>query len=118
LILTAGQFTFIFSLIALSFTRNIPITLTLILLIGWGTVTALAMMNTLIQLEVPDTLRGRVFATYLWALQGVAPFGSLSVGWMAQNWGLSATALIAGSTCLIIIGGLHLLKPELRMREA
>jgi MFS family permease len=61
--LTAGQFTFIFSLIILSFTRNIPIALTLILLIGWGTVTTLATMNTLIQLEVPDVLRGRVFST-------------------------------------------------------
>ena len=32
-------------------------------------------------------LSGRVFSVYLWALQGVAPFGSLLIGWLAQNWG-------------------------------
>jgi MFS family permease len=116
LMLTAGQFTFIFSLIILSFTRNIPIALTLILLIGWGTVTALATMNTLIQLEVPDALRGRVFSTYLWAMQGVAPFGSLSVGWMAQNWGVPMAAFVSGVICLIAIGAIQLTNPEIRTR--
>jgi len=116
LILTVGQFTFIFSLISLSFTRNIPIALVLILLIGWGTVTMLATMNTLIQLEVPDALRGRVFSTYLWALQGVAPFGSLSVGWMAQNWGVPMAAFVSGATCLVAIGAIQLFNPEIRKR--
>jgi MFS family permease len=115
--LAAGQFAFIACLIALSATRNIPITLVLILFTGWGTVTSLAMMNTLIQLEVPDNLRGRVFGTYLWALQGVAPFGSLSVGWMAQNWGIPRTALISGLICLATIGTIQLFNPEIRIRE-
>ena len=116
LMLTAGQFTFIFSLIILSFTRNIPIALTLILLIGWGTVTTLATMNTVIQLEVPDVLRGRVFSTYLWAMQGVAPFGSLSVGWMAQNWGVPMAAFVSGVICLVAIGAIQLTNPEIRTR--
>jgi MFS family permease len=116
LMLTAGQFIFIVSLIILSATRNIPITLALILLIGWGTVTTLAMMNTLIQLEVPDALRGRVFSTYLWALQGVAPFGSLSVGWMAQNWGVPMAAFVSGVVCLVAIGAIQLSNPEIRKR--
>jgi MFS family permease len=115
-VLTIGQFTFIFSLIILSLTKNIPTALALILLIGWGTVTMLATMNTLIQLEVPDALRGRVFATYLWALQGVAPFGSLSVGWMAQNWGVPMAALISGVICLVTIGLIQLFNPEIRSR--
>jgi predicted MFS family arabinose efflux permease len=103
-------------LIILSFTRNIPIALTLILLIGWGTVTTLATMNTLIQLEVPDVLRGRVFSTYLWAMQGVAPFGSLSVGWMAQNWGVPMAAFVSGVICLVAIGAIQLTNPEIRTR--
>ena len=116
LMLTAGQFTFILSLIILSFTQNIPIALVLILLIGWGTVTTLAIMNTLIQLEVPDALRGRVFSTYLWALQGVAPFGSLSVGWMAQRWGVPMAAFVSGVICLVAIGAIQLFNPEIRTR--
>jgi len=115
-VLLAGQITFIISIIALSFTQNVSASLTLILLIGWGSVTALATMNTLIQLDVPDNLRGRVFSTYLWALQGVAPFGSLFVGWMAQNWGVPWAALICGTICLVVIGGIQLSNPEIRTR--
>jgi hypothetical protein len=63
----------------------------LLMLIGWGTVTQLAIMNVLIQVQVPNGLRGRVFSTYLWAIQGVAPFGSLLIGWWAQTWGVPRT---------------------------
>ncbi len=115
-VMTAGQIVFIFGIILLSFTRNIPTALALIVLIGWGTVTALAMMNTFIQLEVPDNLRGRVFSTYLWALQGVAPFGSLAVGWAAQTWGVPWAALTCGLICLLVIGTIQLSNPEIRMR--
>ncbi len=114
--LTAGQFVFSVGLIILSATRNTPMALALILLIGWGTVTMLSTMNMLIQLEVPDILRGRVFSTYLWALQGVAPFGSLFVGWMAQNWGVPTAAFVSGVICLVAIGAIQLSNPEIRTR--
>ena len=71
-------------------------------------------MNTLIQLQVPDNLRGRVFSIYLWALQGVAPFGSLLIGWMTQELSLSRTALICGVITLAIIGGIQVFQPKVR----
>jgi len=77
-------------------------------------VTQLAMMNTLIQLEVPDALRGRVFSTYLWALQGVAPFGSLLIGWVAQTWNVPLAALICGGMCLLAAILIHSLNPTFR----
>lgn len=116
-VLLAGQVTFMLGLLAMGFVREENIAYLLIGIIGWGSVSQLAMMNILIQTNVPDHLRGRVFSTYLWALQGVAPFGSLLVGWMAQSWGVGTTALTIGFFCLIIIGGLHLLKPALRTQQ-
>ncbi len=113
-----GQIVFILGLLAIGLTRNPNMAYIILAVMGWGIVTHLSMMNTLIQLEVPDQLRGRVFSTYLWALQGVSPFGSLLVGWMAQSWGPSRTALVCGALCLIIIGGLHLINPRLRTRIA
>jgi hypothetical protein len=71
-------------------------------------------MNTLIQLQVPDILRGRVFSIYLWALQGITPFGSLLIGWMTQELGLSTTALICGLISLLIIGGIQVFRPIVR----
>jgi MFS family permease len=116
--LTIGQTAFILSLLLLSFSRSLPVTVGLIALIGWGSVTTLATMNILIQIEVPDNLRGRVFSTYLWGLQGVAPFGSLVIGWMAQTWGVPTTALICGLVCVVAIGGIQLVNPAIRKREA
>jgi MFS family permease len=115
-LLTAGQAAFIIGLFAIGLTHDPIIAYITFAVIGWGSVTHLAMMNIMIQLEVPDHLRGRVFSTYLWALQGVAPFGSLLIGWMAQTVGIPQTALICATTCLIAVGGLHMINPHLRTR--
>lgn len=113
-----GQIAFIAPLFALGYVINLNISILLLLIIGWGTVTQLVTMNTLIQLMVPNELRGRVFSIYLWALQGVAPFGSLVIGWIAQNWGVPLAALVGGVVSLITIGGLHLLNPGVRKAQA
>jgi hypothetical protein len=113
-----GQVTFIIPLIMLGYVSSLNISLMLMLLIGWGTVTHLVAMNTLIQVMVPDSLRGRVFSVYLWAQQGVAPFGSLLIGWCAQNWGVPLAALIGGFISLITIGSLHVFNPLVRRAQA
>ncbi len=115
---TLGQISFIFPLIALGYVSNLNISLILLMFVGWGTVTQLVSMNTLIQVAVPNGLRGRVFSVYLWALQGVAPFGSLLIGWLAQNWGVQLAALTGGLVSLISIGALHLISPSVRRAQA
>jgi MFS family permease len=115
---TLGQVAFVFPLIALGYTTKLNISLLLLVLIGWGTVTQLVTMNTLIQVNVPNGLRGRVFSVYLWALQGVAPFGSLLIGWLAQNWGVPLAALTGGLVSLLTIGSLHLVSPGVRHAQA
>jgi MFS family permease len=113
-LLTLGQAAFIFSLIGLGLTRNATIAMVLMVFLGWGMVTQMATMNTLIQLQVPNELRGRVFSTFLWALQGIAPFGSILVGAMAQNWSVPIAALACGALALVTIGGIHLFNPFIR----
>ena len=92
--------------------------LVLISIIGYGSVTQLVTMNTLIQMNVPDSLRGRVFAVYLWALQGVAPIGSLIIGGSAQGWGVQISMLVSALFMLASIGGLHLANPQVRRATA
>ena len=99
--LLLGQIIFILPIIALGFITRVNVALVLLALIGWGTVTQLVMMNTIVQTDVPDLLRGRVFSVYFWALQGVAPFGSILIGGTAQNWGVQTAAIFAGTTCLL-----------------
>lgn len=118
LMVTLGQIAFIFPLIALGYVVSLNLSLLLLVLMGWGTVTQLVSMNTLIQVNVPNGLRGRVFSVYLWALQGVAPFGSLLIGWLAQNWGVPLAALTGGLVSLVSIGALHLISPGVRRAQA
>jgi len=117
-LLTAGEFAFAIGLMALAFTHNLEASLPLMMLIGWGTVTQLAMTNTLIQLLVPNNLRGRVISTYLWAQNGVAPFGSLLVGWMAQTFGAPFAVLVGGGVGLGVAAVVHVVTPAIRRAEA
>jgi len=113
-LLTVSQSIFIAALIILAFTSSLPIALVLMIFIGYGSVGQLVTMNTIIQMRVPDELRGRVFAVYLWGLQGVAPFGSLLIGAGAQGWGVPYSMLISGIILLVLFVGLHLTNPVVR----
>ena len=112
--LLLGEAAFVIGMIAIPFSHSLWIAIFLVALMGWGSVTQIATMNTLIQLQVPNLLRGRVFSIYLWALQGVAPFGSLLIGWMTQEFSLSTTALVCGTVYMTVIGGIQLFQPHIR----
>ena len=113
-LLTVGQFGFALGLLALALSRRFDLAIPAMMLIGWGTVTQLTLTNTLIQLSIPDRLRGRVISTYLWVLQGTAPFGSLFIGWLAQQWGASNAVLVGGMVCLAGFMTVHLSRPAIR----
>jgi MFS family permease len=118
LLMTIGQFVFAAGLVLLAFAHNLPAAIVLIAVNGWATVAQLMMMNTLIQIDVPDVLRGRVFSVYLWAQQGVAPFGSLFIGWLAQAAGVPRAALVGGLVCLLLVVLAHAKWPMLRQKMA
>lgn len=98
-----GQILFLIPVIFLGITTNLNIVFVLLAFIGWGTVTQLITMNTIIQVRVPNELRGRVFSIYFWGLQGVAPFGSILIGWMAQTWNVQTSIVVGGVVCLISV---------------
>ncbi len=106
--LLIGQASFILPIIALGFVRHLNSAYVLLAFIGLGTVVQLVTMNTMIQISVPNELRGRVFSIYFWALQGVAPFGSFVIGWMAQTWDVPITIIVGGTICLAGIIALRL----------
>jgi MFS family permease len=112
--LLLGEAAFIFGMIAIPLSSSLWIAVVIIALMGWGSVTQLATMNTLVQTQVPDDLRGRVFSIYLWAVQGVTPFGSLLIGWMTQEFSLATTTLICGFISLAVIGGIQVFRPIIR----
>jgi hypothetical protein len=113
-LLIVGQYAYLLGMIALSFSTTLPLTILIVLIMNWGAVAQLQMMNVMIQVQVPNGLRGRVFSTYLWALQGIAPVGSLLIGGMAQAWGVPITALFCGIICTLAISTIHWLNSAIR----
>jgi MFS family permease len=109
-----GQILFIIPVTLLGLITNMTIVLILLAFIGWGTVIQLITMNTMIQIRVPNELRGRVFSIYFWALQGVAPFGSIVIGWIAQTWNVQASIVTGGLVCLISMAAVRFV---IRQRE-
>ena len=98
--LSWGQILFVFPIIVLGLVTNASLAFFLLVFIGWGTVVQLISMNIMIQIRVPNELRGRVFSVYFWGLQGVAPFGSILVGWIAQTWGVQTALVSGGIACM------------------
>ncbi|GAB4498373.1 MAG: MFS transporter [Anaerolineales bacterium] len=107
--LLLGQVFFILPIIVLGMITNTSLAFFLLIFIGWGTVVQLISMNIMIQVRVPNDLRGRVFSVYFWGLQGVAPFGSILIGWIAQTWKVQTSIIIGGAACLIGIALVRLM---------
>ncbi|MEI2827839.1 MAG: MFS transporter [Dermatophilaceae bacterium] len=84
---TAGHFGLALAYVGMGLSHIVPLSMACMALAGWAGVTLYANTNTIIQLLVPNELRGRVISTYLWATQGTAPFGSLLIGGLAQGMG-------------------------------
>ncbi|MGE0357257.1 MAG: MFS transporter [Burkholderiales bacterium] len=58
---------------------------------------------TLRQTVTPDRLLGRVTATMISLTTATAPLGGIAGGWIAEQWGLRATILLAGAGALAMI---------------
>jgi MFS family permease len=105
------------SLILLSKSHSFWLAAAAMLLIGFTMVTQLDASNTLVQRIVPDELRGRVMAIWVMMLSGLAPFGSLLVGELAQHFSARRTLAAGGVACIMGAMGFGFSLPILQ-REA
>jgi len=105
------------SLVLLSFSHSFALSVLVMLLIGFTMVTGLDASNTLVQRIVPDELRGRVMAIWTMMLSGLAPFGSLVVGVLAQQFTARRTFAAGGMACIMGAMGFGFSLPILQ-REA
>ena len=118
IMLFVGQVAGACALIGLALSRSLPLSLACMAVFGWGTITAWATTNTVIQLITPTELRSRVISNMLWASQGIAPFGSLLVGALAQQFGTPAVpALVGGVICLLVPLIVNFVNPAVRRIE-
>jgi MFS family permease len=89
------------ALVLLGLSRSFPLSMLTMLLIGGGYVVTLAGTQTLLQVWVSDSLRGRVMSFYSLVFLGIPPFGSLFAGWLAGRIGAPLTVSCGGLVCLL-----------------
>lgn len=116
-LLTVATFVFAFALLGAAFSRSVWLTMAALAFAGWGMVNHLATTNTLLQLHVPDELRGRVMSAYLWAVVGMAPLGSLLLGTLAEWWSAPTALIVGAGLCFLSAAGWLFVFPELRRME-
>ena len=88
-------------LIVFGFSRTLWLAYAAMTVVSYGFVLCFATSNTLMQLHVPDHLRGRVMSIYTLMFIGTIPFGSLFAGWLAGQTSASFTIVACGVISLL-----------------
>jgi MFS family permease len=103
-------------LILFGLSHVVWLSMILLLIVGYGMMQGLTASNTIIQTIVPADKRGRVMSYYTVAFVGMAPFGSLLAGTMANAIGAQRTVMLSGACC--ILGGTWFFTRMPRLRTA
>ncbi len=90
------------SCLALAYVPTMGIAFPILVTLGMCTVMPLAVTNTAIQVMTPEEMRGRILSVRIMITFGLAPFGNLLVGWIAQMVGVSSALALSGSCCTLV----------------
>ena len=106
------------SLLLFAWSTSLWLSVAALVPVGFCMLLQMASSNTLIQAMVPDALRGRVMAIYSMMFMGMAPFGALLAGTLADRIGAPATVAGGGVVCIVgsLVFGARLptLRPQAR----
>ena len=78
------------------FQHNYVLSAFLLMITGWGMILFNASANSMIQVNSPDAMRGRIMSAYILASGGMVPIGSLYAGYTAQKIGCSFAFQLSG----------------------
>lgn len=96
----ATAYTFAVLTILFSFVRSIPLAAVVLLFLGLTMLINGALANGILQSVVPNELRGRVMATYVFVYVGFTPFGSFIAGAVARVVGVE-WAIFSGGVVML-----------------
>lgn len=104
-------------LVAFALARDMTVAYITMAIVSLGFVMCFATCNTLIQMTVPDNLRGRVMGIYTLMFLGTSPIGSLMAGSLGARIGAPKTILFFAAVSLAAAlftcfrpGGIHTLR--------
>jgi MFS family permease len=113
-----GALGFGLGLTLFAWSSNVWLSMLLLVGVGYGMMVQMASTNTLVQAMVPDAYRGRAMAAYSMMFMGMAPFGALLAGLVAENTSAPTAVTLGGGACvvgaLLFRRGLPALRSEAR----
>ena len=113
--IAAASMAFGAGLIVFALSRTFWFSAVILVPVGFSLMLQMGSSNTLIQSMVPDHLRGRVMSVYSMMIMGMAPFGGLLAGIVADRLGAPTTVAIGGVICLAAAGIFRTQLPEIRV---
>lgn len=111
---TLGSIVMPISLLIFGMFRILPVSLAMMIVMGWSLMAAVNITNALIQTHVPDELRGRVMSVYTLIFQGGMPIGALLTGWLADRVSEPAAVLSCALVMLVVVGVCQIRRPSMR----
>jgi MFS family permease len=93
---------------SLAFSTVFAISSVLLVALGYFAILSATTANSLIQLSVPDALRGRVTSLYLLLFTGGTPVGGLLIGASSETFGVPKTLLLCSLLSLLGVMGAFL----------
>jgi MFS family permease len=107
-------------LLIFAFARStsLPFSLAMLFLGGIFFMALFSISFSIIQLAVPDELRGRVVSIYMVALRGGGPLGGLAAGALADQLSASTVMAVNGVLLAIIAGALLIYRGGALLEEA
>ena len=113
-LLVLASFIFSLSLVLFSLSKIYLLSLIALLFIGGSSITAIALINTILQTKVPNEFMGRVMGVYMLTFFGILPFGNLIAGSLAEALGISFTIMLSGIICGLFFAIINIIYPEIR----
>jgi MFS family permease len=105
------QFAFGTLIVLFAVTRVLWINALLLFGAGACMVMVFAMLSSLVQLNAPNEMRGRVMSIYMVAFRGGMPVGSLTAGWLA-TMSTAPSVLAVNGVLLCLVSAWFLLTPH------
>jgi MFS family permease len=88
-------------IISLAFVRHFALAAVVLFLVGAMQIVFQNGCNTIVQVTVPDELRGRVMGVYMMVFAGATPLGASLIGSIAEGAGVPAACLVGGGIGLL-----------------
>ncbi|MFZ6030953.1 MAG: MFS transporter [Chloroflexota bacterium] len=101
-------------LLVFAYVSWLPLSLLLLVVIGWSFILIANNSNAMIQSQVHDELRGRVMSIYTLVFFSSMPLGSLFAGFFAQKFGAIPTVAISAGVLLGLAVATNAFIPRIR----